>query len=418
MNNTQTMQNVKASAASGYRWVILCIAFGVQIFCSLSLYSLSPLGPYIREGLSISNTQFGLLFTASNFGTMLMLTFTGRLVDKHGVRSIMLIGQLVMGILVICASMSRSMISLVLILFCTGICQSIAGPTGATSIVTWFSPEERATAMGIKQAGIPAAGIAAGLILPAVASLFSWRRALFLVGISIFLFGILSFLLYRDSDVMAYMRKNRQNECSGPGLTSILTRDILLISVGCGILMGVQFSFTSYLVVYLSEVFTAMAAAAPVMLAGTYYSWTSSGGFIGRIGLGLISDRLFHGRRKGTLLVVCIIGTLILFMMAFLVPKFSIVGIGILVFFYGLTGVSFTGIQLSLISEIAGVKASGAATGFTLALGFAGMMIFPPLFGSIADTNGYFWGWLLLAFLSLTGVLFILPVREPSHDNP
>ena len=405
----------KPSASSPYRWVILCVAFGVQIFCSLSLYSLSPLGPYIREGLSISNTQFGLLFTASNLGTMIMLTFTGQLVDRRGVRSIMLVGQVVMGLLVVAASLVGHFLPLAVLLFFTGICQSIAGPTGAASIVTWFSPKERATAMGIKQAGIPAAGIVAGLVLPAIAAFFSWRAALCIAGISIIVSGILSFLLYRDSDVM---RQKQMTSSGAPApaqsTRGILTRDIVLLSVGCGILMGVQFSFTSYLTGYLSELFTAMAVVSPLVLAGTYYSWTSTGGFIGRVGLGLISDRIFHGRRKGTLLAVCVIGTLVLFLMAFWAPRIGTLGVGILVFVYGLTGVSFTGIQLSLVSEIAGVNASGSATGFTLALGFAGMMAFPPIFGAIIDaTQDYFWGWLALAILSLIGVLFILPVKDP-----
>lgn len=415
MKKEEVEHTAKPSVSSPYRWVILCVAFGVQIFCSLSLYSLSPLGPYIREGLSITNTQFGLLFTASNLGTMVMLTITGHLVDRRGVRSIMLIGQVVMGLLVIAASMVGHVLPLIALLFFTGICQSIAGPTGATSIVTWFSPKERATAMGIKQAGIPAAGIVAGLVLPAIASFFSWRAALFIVGAGIVVFGILSALLYRDSDVMKEKQKASQKAAAAQHPRSILTRDIVLLSVGCGILMGVQFSFTSYLTGYLSEVFTAMDVASPLVLAGTYYSWTSTGGFIGRVGLGLISDRIFHGRRKGTLLSVCIIGTLILFLMAFWVPHISILGVGIIVFLYGLTGVSFTGIQLSLVSEIAGVNASGSATGFTLALGFAGMMAFPPMFGAIIDaTHDYFWGWLILGILSLIGVLFILPVKDPS----
>ena len=405
---------IKQSIASPYRWVILCVAFSVQIFCSLSLYSLSPLGPYIREEFSISNTQFGLLFTASNLGTKVMLTLTGRLVDRRGVRGIMLVGQGIMGLLVIASSMAGHYLLLVALLFFTGICQSIAGPTGATSIVTWFSSKERATAMGIKQAGIPAAGIIAGLVLPAIAVLSGWRVALCIAGVSIAASGILSFLLYRDSDVM-----KQKKEASPKALASMqntssnLTQDIILLSVGCGILMGVQFSFTSYLTGYLGELFTAMSVTSPLVLAGTYYSWTSVGGFIGRVGLGLISDRIFCGRRKGTLLAVCLIGTLVLFLMAFWAPHIGILGVGILVFIYGLTGVSFTGIQLSLVSEIAGVNASGSATGFTLALGFAGMMAFPPIFGVIIDTTqDYFWGWLTLATLSLIGVLFILPVKD------
>ncbi len=400
--------------SSSYRWVILYVAFFVQVCCSLAIACLSPLGPYIREGLGMSYAQFGLLFSAVNLGSMIMLTFTGHLVDKTGVRIIMLIGQILMGIFIAIGALSNAPWQLLLVLFLAGICNSIAGPTGAKAILTWFAPKSRATAMGIKQAGIPVAGIIAGAIIPTIAVAFGWRSAFTLIGAVIALSGVLSFVLYRDSDIMKEIRKAGVNNVTWREVSKdIFTRDIVLLSIGCGILMGVQFAFTGYMVVYLGEVFKAAAVAAPIVLAGTFYSINSAGGMIGRVGLGLVSDYLFGGKRKGTLIAINVIAVVILIMMAFVVPSMGIIGIGIVVFLFGLTAVSFTGLQLSLVSELVGFKASGAATGFTLALSFCGMMLVPPIFGSVVDaTGGYFWGWILLAVLAAVGVAFLLPVRE------
>ena len=129
---------------------------------------------------------------------MLMVTFAGSLVDKKGVRVIMLAGQIIMGIAMLLASVTQALWQLSCFLFLAGICQSIAGPTGAKAVLLWFEPKERATAMGVKQAGIPAAGIVAGMILPPVASALSWRTAWAFVGVFLILSGALSFLLYRD----------------------------------------------------------------------------------------------------------------------------------------------------------------------------------------------------------------------------
>ena len=193
----------------------------------------------------------------------------------------------------------------------------------------------------------------------------------------------------------------------------MLTRDIVILSVGCGILMGVQFAFTSYLVSYLSDVLTVLGVAMPVILAGNMYSIASAGGFAGRLGLGLISDKIFKGRRKGTMVAVNVIGTLVILLTAIAVPKMRIPFIAITVLLYGLTGISFTGLQLSMVSELAGVEFSGSATGFTLALGFLGMMTIPTAFGAAVDhSGGYFGGWMLLFALSIIGTVLLLFVKE------
>jgi len=400
--------------SSPYRWVILIVAFIVQVCCSFSLSSLPPIGPYIIKGIGMNYTQFGMLFSAVNLGSMIMLTFTGHLVDKIGIRTIMFIGQILMGICEVVAALIGSLWPLLCILFLVGICNSIAGPTGAKAILTWFSPKSRATAMGIKQAGIPTAGIIAGVVFPSIAITFGWRGAFVVTGIIIALSGVLSFALYRDSGIMKEMRKSGVNNVTWREVAAdVFTRDIVLLSIGCAFLMGVQFAFTSYLVVYLGQVFTTAAVAAPVVLAGIFYSMNSAGGMAGRVGLGLLSDRLFGGKRKGTLMAVNVIAAVILLVIAFAAPKIGVIGLGILTVLFGLTAVGFTGLQLSFVSELAGFKASGAATGFTLALSFAGMMLVPPVFGKIVDASGaYFWGWILLAVLAAIGVAFLLPVRE------
>lgn len=273
--------------------------------------------------------------------------------------------------------------------------------------------------MGVKQAGIPAAGIVAGIILPPVASALSWRTAWALVGVFLLLSGVLSFLLYREPANMQQGQRTSAAQKTDWRVTvkRVLTRDIVILSVGCGILMGVQFAFTSYLVSYLGDVLTALGVALPVILAGTMYSIASAGGFAGRLGLGLISDKIFKGRRKGTMVAVNVIGTLVILLTAIAVPKMSIPFIAVTVLLYGLTGISFTGLQLSMVSELAGVEVSGSATGFTLALGFLGMMTIPTAFGAAVDRSGYFGGWMLLFALSAIGTLLLLFVKEQKQSQ-
>lgn len=437
-------------ATSKYRWVVLAIAFLVQVFCSLSLSLLSPLGPFICDDLNMSNAQFGLLFTAANLGTMLMLSYTGKLVDKLGVKTIMLVGQTIMGVALLFGSLSQATWHLFVALFVTGLCQSIAGPTGVKMIMSWFDSRSRATAMGIKQAGIPSAGILAGIALPPLSLLFGWRCAFGVIGVVVIASGISSFVLYRTpctvkessdrlrngkrvwnkekqaarsaalaSKNLAELRQHKADRKKRGQQRRAYSRDIMLISIGCGVLMGVQFVFTSYLVTYLGDIFTESGMDSPFVHASLLLSVCSLGGFIGRVVLGIISDRLLGGRRKELLIAVNVVAVVALVALAFLVPHVGMAGAAIIVFTFGLTGVSFTGLQLAMVSEMAGPDVAGSASGFTLAFGFAGMMALPPAFGAVVDKcDSYISGWLLLAAIAIVGILLLFPVKERRANMP
>jgi MFS family permease len=70
-------------------------------------------------------------------------------------------------------------------------------------------------------------------------------------------------------------------------------------------------------------------------------------------------------------------------------------------------------LHLSLLSELAGLKKAGAATGVTLMICYIGMMLISPLFGFVTDVTGsYSWAWVVLAVLSLISAGFIYAVKE------
>jgi len=90
----------------------------------------------------------------------------------------------------------------------------------------------------------------------------------------------------------------------------------------------------------------------------------------------------------------------------------------ILMFLYGITAFAWTGLQLAIASELAGMKAAASAVSFTLSLGFAGMMLSPPIFGAVIDaTGGNFWEWILLAAFTLIGIIIIIPVKEKRKEQ-
>jgi len=408
------VQQAGSEKESGYRWAMLPVALMVQMCCAFPLSGLSPIGPYIRDGLNMTYAQFGLLFSAVNLGTVIMLAFTGHIVDKIGVRPPMLIGQILMGLLMAFTSLASSYWQILVLLFLVGICNSIAGPTTAKTIVTWFMTKTRATAMGIKQAGIPIAGVILGFAMPAACIAFGWRGAFIVIGCCIAASGVISFALYRDSEVMKEMkRKGIASPTWRESSKDIFTKSFMFLCISGFLMMGAQFAFTSYLVTYLGKRFEALSIAAPVVLAGTFYSVNSLGGGIGGFFMGMVSDRVFHGNRKNVLIFVNALGVALLLLMAFVVSSMGVVGIACVVFLYGVFDISWTGLYVSFATELAGFKSAGAGSGISLLSGFAGMLVLAPVFGAIVDTTGgYTMGYVTMAILTFVGILFLIPCKD------
>ena len=408
MSNT----NAIPSNQTSYRYVSAFLAFATQVGLAMTLGMLSPLGPYIREALNMNFTQFGLLFTFANGGTMVMLWITGPLVDKFGVRKVLLTGLIAMGFVIFIAGRTNAAVQLMGMELLVGITQSVAGPTGTKMVSTWFDSKERGTMLGVKQAGIPVASIIAGAVLPSICAAVGWRGAFNAVSVLLFALAVITALLYRDSDVMKEMLANNQS-ASRTRLRDVagdvFTKDQILLAVGCMLLMGAQFVVSSNMSNYLSANALASLGDNARIVAGSVYSIACVAGVIGRVVFGMIADK--KKAPKQTIMGMNVFAVIILFVIAFKGTTLSTTGAYVIFFLYGLTAFAFTGIQLALAADLTTMRAIGSAASFTLSLGFAGMMIMPPIFGAVVDANGFTAGYIFLAIASIVGLAILIPIQ-------
>lgn len=402
---------MKIKNKASHRWLMLLVVFVMQGVGGLAIQVIGPMGSFLRAELSMSMTQYGLLFTAVNLGSVLLATTTGALVDRNGVRRIFLLGEGLVGVAMIAASRVNTPPQFMLILFLAGLANAVAGPCSSKPVVSWFGPDERATAMGVKQCAIPFAGLITGVLFPVLAAAWGWRISFAVDGGLILLLTILTGILYREPEGTRPAPVDKafplQRESTALG------KDILLLSLGCAFLNGVQYAFAANITACLTERFQSLAGKDAAIYAGRFYSLLSFGGMVGRIGLGILSDKLLGGRRKGLLIGANAGSVLLILSVAFGLGSMSMAAIGAVLLAYGLTAAGFTGLQISLAAELTTKQNAGKATGFTLALCFVGMMAVPPAFGAVTDhSGGYFYGWLLLAGLAVIGIALCLPVRE------
>jgi MFS transporter, ACS family, hexuronate transporter len=394
-------------AQPGYRWVILPIIVLAQISIALAPQGFAPLTPFLKSDFNLSLAQVGLIGTANGIGTGALVILAGWLVDRFGIRYVLLGGQLVVGSAVALTALTQSFEQVLLTLFLAGLGGAVSAPSGTKAVVTWFSARGRATAMGVKQAGVPTAGVLAALILPTVALTSGWRTACALAGAIIIVAGFVVFAFYRD--VAQSDGEKTTIDGTWKTIASLLhNRDIMLLSAGATCYVLVQYCFVTYLVLYLRDVHALSLVTAGVLLA-----IAQGGGGVGRIALGVVSDRFFAGGRKKPLAIVGVVVAALAVALAGIPGGEAIVPLGILAFALGFGAIGWPSLHLSLIAELSGVAKAGTAIGLSVAFLYVGNTIGPPVFGMIVDhTGSYSIAWISQAVISLIGVVFILLTRE------
>ncbi len=414
-NNTNTAQQ-PPEWSSGYRYTISFLAFISQISLAMCLGCLSPLGPFIREALGMNFKQFGLLFTLSNLGTCIFLWITGPLVDKIGVKKVLVGGTTLMAVFLFIASTLSTATQLIAIQLCLGICNSVAGPTGSKMVGTWVAPHERSLHLSIKQAGIPAASTLAGFILPVLCAATDWRTTYKFVAAFVLVIAILGAILYKDSSVLiAEQAAGKAKPSFKDNAPLIFHKSFILMSIGCLLLMGAQFAVSSNLSNYAAGVLGAAgggtdeAKAAAKIVAGRIYSYSTFAGIIGRLVWGWLADKF--GEKK-MLILNNIIAAILLVILAVAGQNASLGLLTMFMVLYGFTAFAWSGIQLGMAANMTPPRAIATAISVTLSFAFAGMLLFPPIFGAIVDASGFKAAWIFLAVFTIIGCAIVAPAKE------
>ncbi|MFC1951770.1 MFS transporter, partial [Chloroflexota bacterium] len=152
-----------------YRWAILGVCWLAYATAFLQRLSIGPLAPFLKENLFLTHTQIGLLMSASAIGYGLTLIPAGWLVDRIGVRRILVIGAVTGGISIAAMSSITSFSGGFAFMILAGASASCILPSTTKAILIWFPVRERATVMGLKQTGVNAGGIIGAITLPALA---------------------------------------------------------------------------------------------------------------------------------------------------------------------------------------------------------------------------------------------------------
>ncbi|MBM7577825.1 MFS transporter [Jeotgalibacillus terrae] len=381
-------------------WQMLGWLLLAQVAVALVGRSLAPLGPLIAEDLMLTKAQVGLLPSFLFLGQMLVSIPAGMLTDKIGTRRLLLLLCLVLGSAFLVGTFASSFYMLLFFIMIGGMGYGATHPVTNRGILYWF-PAKRGTAMGIKQMGVTFGSALAAIALLPLAVMFGWRIALAAACVVLMLSGVVAYCFYREQ---LAEKTGREPSMKG-GMRSLITyKPLLMISVIALILNGSQMSVNTYLLFFVTdELFLSLA------IAGTMLVLSEVGGSVGRILWGTVSDSIFGGKRFPVLMMIIITALTGTLGMAFLSDGVPVPLLVFIVIILGFAVSGFNGLWMNIATELTPKEQAGAASGVSLTIGSAGVIILPPLFGLTIDISGNFHtAWFLLA--GLLGLAAIIAV--------
>ena len=152
------------AARDKFRWAILTLISVSHIIGATAQYGINTLAPFYQEELGLSRAQVGLFFSAFYLAMTGASFGAGWLADRLGIRKTTLQGHVALGVCTVAASMAPSFAWAFISFFLAGLGYSFLNPASTKGVMVWFDRDERATAMGIKQTGVPAGGVRCGAI--------------------------------------------------------------------------------------------------------------------------------------------------------------------------------------------------------------------------------------------------------------
>ena len=386
----------------GARIGILTLA---HVVGTLPIVSVMAMAPVIQQDLDLSVTQVGLLVSGYYMAQTIGAVPAGGLADRIGVGSALLTSHVLLIAGTLMFSQASDFAGAVAGTIVMGFGYSIVNPSTAKGILTWFSARRRATAMGVKQTGVPIGGVLAAAN-GALVTLVPWQSIFFAMAGVIFVNALLCFLLVETQHPIAH---KSIAATLGQMMQVGRNRNIrVLFLANIPWNMG-QANFFSYLTLFMRD-----AAGASQPVAGMVLGLAQISSALGRIGWGVVSDTLYRGARKWITVTLCAASAVLMVAMAAVEPGPGVwLGV-VLAFGLGITIASYPTLAQTLAVESVEPGQAGAAMGYSLMGTSIGGVVGPPIFGAVVDYTGDLAdGWITTAIFVLLGTLMVaMTVRE------
>lgn len=373
-------------------------------FSMLQLFLIGALGPRLVDELGVSPAVLGLT-TTLGFGTAALLSPAGgRIVDRAGPRRSLVALLLVSAAALALIGAAPGAGLLLGAVALGGVPQALANPATNKAVLRAVDPARRAAVTGLKQSGVQLGAFAAGLPLAVLAAGIGWRGAVWTAAGSALLAAVWALRALPDDPPAPPAPAPPAPSAAAPrgallpqGMVGRLA--VFSVFLGAGIA-----SVNTYL-----ALFGAQRLGMGPTTAGALIAVLGVTGIAGRIGW---SKAARPGRAEWLPggLACGAVGAALLLCAALLASP--LVWIGAVA--VGVFAVSGNAVSMVLVVQRAAPGRAGQDSALVAAGFFAGFAVGPPLFGLLAGSDRYGYGWLLVAveFAAAGAVAFAWAARD------
>ncbi len=367
--------------ASGLRtprpWLMLAVGVLAQASTTVVVSTPVFLIPLLHSVRGLSLAQAGLLAAAPNLGMVLALVAWGAATDRWGERRVLVAGLLVTAVAVVAAGFVSGYPALGLLLVAAGIGAASTNAASGRVVVGWFSRERRGLAMGIRQSCQPLGVAVAALAVPPLVAAGSLAPAL--------IFGAILVAVSAAACALFIVDPARPQRLRVEGVSdSPYRRDgtLLRIHLVSILLVVPQFTLSTFgLVWFVAELHW------PALAAGIVVAVAQFLGAGGRVGVGILSDRL--GSRLRPLRWVAIVGIVLLLLTAASGALDLGIAAAACYVIASCISVADNGLAFTAVAEFAGPHWSGRALGAQNTGQFLAAAIVAPAVGALIGAVGY-----------------------------
>lgn len=180
------------------RWLILLLIFSAVVLNYFDRQIVSILKPLLCDEFRIDDRGYATLVNVFTVCYAIMYPVAGWLVDRAGVRRMMLVGVVTWSAACVGAGLSRSLASFTFFRGLLGLAEPVAFPAQLRAITAWFPGSLRATANSVSVAGGTLGGIIAPPLVAWLTVSFNWHAAFVVPGALGLLVATLWLFVYRD----------------------------------------------------------------------------------------------------------------------------------------------------------------------------------------------------------------------------
>ncbi len=393
----------RAGALPAWVWP-LAATLAIQTASAFLGRLVPTIAPVLTAASGLPEESIGYLAALSTVGSMAFLMIGHPLIRRYGPVRTLQAGMLLSGCgLMMLAAPHWGWVLLANVVL--GLGYGPSAPAGSDILLRHAPAAHRTLIFSLKQAGVPMAGVLAGLILPWLVERMDWRLALAVVA----LLPIATALAVqpiraavdaeRDPGQPVNMRHLFSPATMLGPMRMTLASPVLrrLTIAGCCFSIG-QGCLVAFLVSYLVH-----RLNFDLVEAGAIFAVMQATGIVGRIGLGWLSDRWGSGLR--TLFVNAVATVLTMAAYAATTPDWSFAALVVLSGIAGITVTSWNGVHLAEIARLSPVGRVSESTSGASLVTFFGYVIGPAGFAAVlALTDSYPATFMVVAATCLTGV--------------